>query len=74
MQFRHIVQNYGKLYRIGKLILKHTEPLPTLCSKQLDKNFEIQQMRIEKFETLACKTSTDWTNSKDSINKYWTGY
>jgi len=74
MQFKQIVQNYDKLYRIGKLILKHTETLPTVCSKQLDKNFEIQHARIEKFETLAYKTTSEWNNSKESINKYWTGF
>jgi len=74
MQFKQIVQNHGKLYRIGKLILKHTEHLQTTCDKQLDKHFEIQHARIEKFENLASYTSTNWNTSKDSINKYWTGY
>ena len=74
MQFKNIVQNYGKLYRIGKLILKHTENLPTICSMQVDKNFEIQHARIMKFEKLALKSSIDWKNSKNSINKYWTGF
>ena len=74
MKFNNIVNNYGKLYRIGRLIIRHTDNLPTICAKQLDQEFERQQIRIEKFEKLVLQSSRDWSENNESINKYWTGY
>ena len=74
MHFRQIVDNYGKLYRIGKLIIRHTNDLKTVCARQLDHDFEKQHARITAFEDLVKKADANWKTSGQSINKYWTGF
>ena len=72
-----IVRNHGKLYRIGKNIIKTHNALKT--STQYDMQWkngsihDVQSERIEEFTRLSDTIHRDWELHHDDLHRYWTG-
>ena len=72
--FISVVNNYEKVYRIGKEIIKHKELVRKSCPKKLDEEFRKQEFRIEQFIKATETADKEWKKNPYSINPYWTGY
>ena len=74
MSFVRIVNNYGRLYKLGKKIIKHKQNITHIPRNKLNSAFEKQEVNIEKFEKLTKRSHNNWKKNKTSINEFWTGY
>lgn len=71
--FVKIVRNYETISRIGREIINHKDFIRHTAPTQLDKEFQKQEERIEKFINAANAAQDEWEKNEYSINEYWTG-
>ena len=73
MSFVRVVKNYGKVFNLGKQIIKHKEAINFIPPEKRDEEFIKQEKRIDEFFESIKNAEKDWKKNKDSINTYWTG-
>jgi len=73
MSFVRIVNNYGKVFKLGREIIKHKEKICFIAPENKDEEFIKQEKRIDDFFECIKKAESDWKKNKNSINTYWTG-
>ena len=71
--FTKIVKNYETVARIGKEIIGHKDLIRRTAPENLDREFQKQEARINKFRKVAQKAEEDWKHNPYSVNSYWTG-
>jgi len=74
MSFVRIVNNYGRLHKLGKQIINHKKNVNHVPKHKLERAFEKQEEKIREFEKLIKNSHNEWKKKQASINKYWTGY
>tara|TARA_Y100000389_G_scaffold178712_1_gene192111 strand:- start:566 stop:793 length:228 start_codon:yes stop_codon:yes gene_type:complete len=73
MSFVRIVNNYEKVFRLGKKIIKHKETINFIPPEKRDIEFVKQEKRIDQFFESIKNAEKDLEKNKNSINNYWTG-
>ena len=74
MSFVRIVNNYGRLHKLGKQIIKHKKNVNHIPKNKMDRAFEKQEEKIRQFEKLIKTSHNNWNKNKTSVNEFWTGY
>ena len=72
--FVRIVNNYGRLHKLGKQIINHKKHVNHIPKHKLDIAFNKQEEKIMQFEKLIKTSHKNWKKNKTSINEFWTGY
>ena len=71
MSFVRIVNNCGRLNKLGKQIIKHKKNVNHIPKNNLDRAFEKQEERIRIFENLINKSHNNWKKNQTSILSYY---
>ncbi len=74
MTFNKIIAQYGKVYKLGKKIIKHKHIINNMPQSKIQQEFYKQEQRIHKFIKLTNDANARWKKNNSSINEYWTGY
>mgnify|MGYP001179827731 CR=1 FL=1 len=74
ISFKRIVKNYEQAYKLGIKIIEHRNFIRQVPPENLEKEFNKQEERIQKFVKLTEKADEEWKEHPYSINPYWTGY
>ena len=71
MRFNTLVNNYGKLYKLGVEIMTHPKILNNINNANLIKLEKKQHYnKVEAFKKLATQNSRHWNKYQESIKEY----